>query len=379
VGTVAATSSLSLEVFAWPLPAIIQVTSEERQRGGPQMSLKVKRWVDDQAPVSGIALKAVLRCLAEICNDDGTECRQSVRTMATRVGCSKRTIQRYLRVLENGGIIRRGDQSLSVGRMGHEGWRPTVYDLNISLNRSNTAVLRQGMHPRPCTTAAVGSDGVTNSHPVTPLRDDTDDKVWGNDGVTTVSHNSPLNSLEITSPESTSLPPSNPTAVVDQERDTYRDDDGEVYEAAEVRYQGGLNDEDRQAIMEKGMSGLGMGLLLRQGLLAQGCPDEIDLDEVSRVMNQEHNGGKSWEHLTVMVRLFVRDLDRFTVYRDEGLPPAEEFVFKIAWLSRLADNTFAKRDGLERVWSKDEVFAVAQESHDAMNDVLSEDGFFDEA
>jgi len=143
VGTVAATSSLSLEVFAWPLPAIIQVTSEERQRGGPQMSLKVKRWVDDQAPVSGIALKAVLRCLAEICNDDGTECRQSVRTMATRVGCSKRTIQRYLRVLENGGIIRRGDQSLSVGRMGHEGWRPTVYDLNISLNRSNTAVLRQ--------------------------------------------------------------------------------------------------------------------------------------------------------------------------------------------------------------------------------------------
>jgi len=111
------------------------------------VSIKVTSWVLNHAPVDNPALVLTLLAMAERANDDGTDARQSVKTIASKARVSVRTAQRYLRSLEDMGLISRGDQR-SVQHLRPDR-RPMVYDINIDQSRGDN------LTPR-------GADGVTD-------------------------------------------------------------------------------------------------------------------------------------------------------------------------------------------------------------------------
>lgn len=99
------------------------------------MSVKVISWALNEAPVTAPVHVLILVAMAERCNDDGTEARQSAATIASKVRVSQRTIQRELKRLEQMGLIRRGDQSLNSFLPVNK--RPVVYDLAIEKVRDD--------------------------------------------------------------------------------------------------------------------------------------------------------------------------------------------------------------------------------------------------
>lgn len=86
-----------------------------------------------EVPESEPIAHLVLIGLADHANDDGTEARPSVATLAKYARCSPRTVHNKLRALEAAGLIRRGDQQ-TVAHI-RQDRRPVVYDLVMHAGR----------------------------------------------------------------------------------------------------------------------------------------------------------------------------------------------------------------------------------------------------
>lgn len=92
------------------------------------MTLVTMVWALKEAPVPNDPIAhLVLIGLADHAHDDGTEARPSVATLAKYARCSPRTVHNKLRILEQAGLIRRGDQQ-TVAHLRADR-RPVVYDL----------------------------------------------------------------------------------------------------------------------------------------------------------------------------------------------------------------------------------------------------------
>lgn len=77
------------------------------------MSLRAMLWALEHAPVDNPARLVVLLALADRAADDGTAAWPTVAWLAKRARCSERSVQRYLKDLQEvDGVIRPGDQGL---------------------------------------------------------------------------------------------------------------------------------------------------------------------------------------------------------------------------------------------------------------------------
>ena len=101
------------------------------------MSLKAMIWVRESAPTRTATEIVVLYSLADRANDDGTGAWPSRATLADEARCSRATINRVLRDLEDRQVIVRGDQTILDRHNYPRDRRPVVWDLNMSLDRAD--------------------------------------------------------------------------------------------------------------------------------------------------------------------------------------------------------------------------------------------------
>ncbi len=266
------------------------------------MSIKVVSWALNRAPVVDPMLVLTLVAMAEVAHDDGTESRQSMATVASKMRVSERTAQRYTRILEDRGIIVRGDQS-ATGHLRADR-RPVVYDLQIDLNRG------ANLSPREST-----SEGLRGDRP-------------GSHGVTAVSDKpSLLPSEEFVLKASTVHRRS---ASVDENTRTRRkfqsksadydtpvrpvDDENEQLEAPVKGASPGKRAGAAVAkkAMDRGESGYGLAMRLKHGLLDKGVRGETNVAALAARIKAQHESGRSWDHLAAMVDLFCSARDRYT-------------------------------------------------------------------
>lgn len=95
------------------------------------MSHKAAQWVLNDAPVTDATALLVLHGLADHANPDGEGAYPSRETLARYARCSVRSVSVKLKVLEDGGVILRGDQEL-VSHIRADR-RPTVWNLNYDV------------------------------------------------------------------------------------------------------------------------------------------------------------------------------------------------------------------------------------------------------
>lgn len=93
------------------------------------MSFDPVLWAMKDAPVANVEEWAILACLAEHADDDGSNAMPSQATIAKRTKTSPATVKRRIADLESRRIIRRGDQSLAERYPADK--RPVVWDLLI--------------------------------------------------------------------------------------------------------------------------------------------------------------------------------------------------------------------------------------------------------
>ncbi|MFJ4168350.1 helix-turn-helix domain-containing protein [Paenarthrobacter sp. NPDC089714] len=93
------------------------------------MSLQAMVWALKTAPVPDPIAHLVLIGLADHAKDDGSAAWPSVSVLAEYARCSPRSVQNKLRLLEEHGLIWKGDQR-GVAHM-PANRRPVAYDLNI--------------------------------------------------------------------------------------------------------------------------------------------------------------------------------------------------------------------------------------------------------
>lgn len=95
------------------------------------MSIEAVAWALNDAPVKDASALLVLIGLANHAARDGKGSYPSRETLATYARCSVRTVAVKLRVLEEAGVIVRGDQAHVAHLRGDR--RPVVYDLNYDV------------------------------------------------------------------------------------------------------------------------------------------------------------------------------------------------------------------------------------------------------
>lgn len=101
------------------------------------MSIKAVTWALKDAPVPDPLSHLVLIGLADHTDDDGRGAWPSVRKLAEYARCSERTVHARLRVLEEHGLIRRGDQGMLAHLPANR--RPVVYDVTFGVQEMHTS------------------------------------------------------------------------------------------------------------------------------------------------------------------------------------------------------------------------------------------------
>ena len=139
------------------------------------MSIRAITWVMDEAPVDDARQLLILYALADHAHDDGTCAWPSQERIAERARCSTRTVRRHMQLLEEQGLIWRGDQQhvahIRIDR------RPIVWDLNLAKVRADKMTGRTSGVERADTGdqagGHLGSNGRTQlcptNHPKPPL------------------------------------------------------------------------------------------------------------------------------------------------------------------------------------------------------------------
>ena len=93
------------------------------------MSSKASGWAWETR-TGNSTRKLILAAFADYASADGTSAYPSLETIADRVECSVRTVQRQLQTLLADGFMRPGDQELVAHIRADK--RPVVYDLAMS-------------------------------------------------------------------------------------------------------------------------------------------------------------------------------------------------------------------------------------------------------
>ena len=118
------------------------------------MSIRAITWVMDEAPVDDARQLLILYALADHAHDDGTCAWPSQERIAERARCSTRTVRRHMQLLEEQGLIWRGDQQhvahIRIDR------RPIVWDLNLNKTRADKMTGRTSGVERPDTRDQAG-------------------------------------------------------------------------------------------------------------------------------------------------------------------------------------------------------------------------------
>lgn len=98
------------------------------------MSIEALNWVLNEAPHANHSEFAVLIGLANHAHADGKNSFPAVSKIAKYASMSERTVQRVLRELEERGVIRRGNQAIVNALIANPRYRPTCYDLNMTVS-----------------------------------------------------------------------------------------------------------------------------------------------------------------------------------------------------------------------------------------------------
>ena len=151
------------------------------------MSIEAMMWVKKHAPTKNSTEMCILYALADRANDDGTGCWPYYETLADEARCSLPTVKRYVKKLEERGLIVRGDQSTVSGYPPYR--RPVVWDLNMALRRGDETPEKVGYQPDTAPDRGINGDKVgyqseqsevstvtdrgitvdTDNRPITPL------------------------------------------------------------------------------------------------------------------------------------------------------------------------------------------------------------------
>ena len=118
------------------------------------MSWQCTSWALREAPAPTANARLVLIALADRCGPTGRRAWPTIATLAQEAHCSKASVQRALKALEESGCIRRGDQSHAVrdedGRWLPPQYRPVVWEccMNVSIENSARKPGRQAREER---------------------------------------------------------------------------------------------------------------------------------------------------------------------------------------------------------------------------------------
>lgn len=94
------------------------------------MSYQASSWALRHAPVGGDTTKRlILMALAEFAGPDGKGAYPSIDTLCELVRLKRRCVMRHIAEMERAGVIRRGDQRLTLHYRSDR--RPVVWDLNM--------------------------------------------------------------------------------------------------------------------------------------------------------------------------------------------------------------------------------------------------------
>lgn len=147
--------------------------------------------------------KSVLAAFADYAGADGTAAWPSIETIAARVECSVRTVQRQLQILIDEGFMRPGDQELVSHLRADK--RPVVYDLAMSdlVQRQWKAAAERG----DTVTPRGPEDGVSDCHPAGSEPGDTHDAPLESHGVTPVTERGDTGVTQFGNEPSTPQPP----------------------------------------------------------------------------------------------------------------------------------------------------------------------------
>nr|WP_273386252.1 helix-turn-helix domain-containing protein [Bifidobacterium indicum] len=112
------------------------------------MSWQATTWALREAPVGGdTTARLLLVALADRAHPDGSAAWPSVRTLTKELQISERTIRRKLAELEKAGVIRRGNQGLSMcdehGHAIEARYRPVVWDLCMGVEPEPVAEVKK--------------------------------------------------------------------------------------------------------------------------------------------------------------------------------------------------------------------------------------------
>ena len=103
------------------------------------MSVEAMTWALKQNVVTDPGARFVLVGLANHAHADGRHAFPSLDTLAEYTGLSRRSVIRKLQMLEEAGIIHRGNQAIAAAHIERADRRPTVYDLVMIERGDNEA------------------------------------------------------------------------------------------------------------------------------------------------------------------------------------------------------------------------------------------------
>lgn len=142
------------------------------------MSWQATTWALREAPVGGdTTARLLLVALADRAHPDGSAAWPSVRTLTKELQISERTIRRKLAELEKAGVIRRGNQGLSMcdehGHAIESRYRPVVWDLCMGVEPEPVAEVKKtrGDKLTPLTPGPETRGDTGSTSGVTPMAD----------------------------------------------------------------------------------------------------------------------------------------------------------------------------------------------------------------
>lgn len=128
------------------------------------MSVQAMSWAIEQRRVMDPTARHLLLCMANYADKQGRNVWAAASTLAEDTGLSERAVRMKRQLLEEIGVIRRGNQAVVAAEVARSDRRPINYDLDMAggLHHVHPVELRQGT---PVGVNDVHPDGVQLVHP----------------------------------------------------------------------------------------------------------------------------------------------------------------------------------------------------------------------
>lgn len=113
------------------------------------MSVQTMTWALKQQHITDATARYVLLCLANYAGPDGRGAFPSAGTLANDTGLSERTIRAKLDLLEQQGMIVRGNQAIAAAYIDRADRRPVCYDIVIQRGEADAPRRERGANDAP--------------------------------------------------------------------------------------------------------------------------------------------------------------------------------------------------------------------------------------